>query len=121
MGYIFAGVDPIHFLLAYAGMIVHILSKMDLLSGAKEFSLKAHVKKNIYSILASLIMIPILLIMATDASIKELLPINKVTAVIAGAQTQSIFNSLLNVYAKKRGLTTTTTTTNDNPTPPDAA
>ena len=101
MSVIFEGIDPIHWVLAYAGMFIHILLKVADLNQTPDFSIKSHVKKNIYTIIASLIMIPVLLIVLTDTSLKEVLPINKVTAVLAGYQTQSIFKSLMNMYQSR--------------------
>lgn len=46
-------------------------------------------------------MIPVLLILSYDTSLKDILPINNLTAVLAGWQTQSIFKSLMLFAGKK--------------------
>jgi hypothetical protein len=101
MDKIFLGIDLIHWLLAYAGMAIHILLKVADLNQTPDFKLKSHVKKNIYTIVASLIMIPVILVVLTDSSLKDIFPINKATAVLAGYQTQSLFKSLMNMYASR--------------------
>ncbi len=88
--------------LAYAGVLLHILTRLaELKKAKKNTSIKAYCKDNIYTIIATAIMTPLLLIMATDSSIKELLPINNVTAVLAGWQTQSVFRSIMALAKKK--------------------
>ena len=98
---IFESIDLVHWILAYAGMSIHILLKVADLNQTPDFKIKTHIKKNIYTIIASLIMIPVILIVLTDESLKDILPINKVTAVLAGYQTQSLFKSLMNMYISR--------------------
>lgn len=88
-------VAPEYYALAYAGMVLHILTKLAELTKEKKFSFRQYIKKNIFNILATFIMIPILLIISTDTSLKDILPINYVTAVLAGWQTQSLFRTLM--------------------------
>lgn len=97
----FLGIDIIHWLLAYAGMSIHILLKVADLNQTPDFKLKSHIQKNIYTIVASLIMIPVILIVLTDSSLKDIFPINKATSVLAGYQTQSLFKSLMNMYESR--------------------
>jgi hypothetical protein len=106
-------INPTHLILAYAGMIMHILVKLAELNKEKSFKLKEYIKKNIYTMISSFISIPVILIMATDDSLKDLLPINKVTAVLAGWQTNSIFKSLMTLASKKVITTTTNDTENE--------
>lgn len=102
---IFQGVEPIHFALAYAGMLIHILAKVSDLNQNPDFKLTTYVKKNIYTIVATFIMIPVILILLTDTSMKDILPINKVTSVLAGYQTQSTFRTIMNIFKKKNPST----------------
>ena len=97
----FLGIDIIHWLLAYAGMSIHILLKVADLNQTPDLKLKSHIQKNIYTIVASLIMIPVILIVLTDSSLKDIFPINKATSVLAGYQTQSLFKSLMNMYESR--------------------
>ena len=94
-------IDILHWLLAYAGMTIHILLKVADLNQTPDFSIRSHIKKNIYTIVASIIMIPVLLIVLSDDSLKDILPINKVTSVLAGYQTQSVFKSIMNMFASR--------------------
>lgn len=99
-----AGLEPLHFFLAYAGLILNLLMKMGEEFPLLDFSFKTFFKKYLFSILFSLIAIPVLLIVATDTSIHEFLPINYVTAVLAGWQTQAIFKSTFTMVVNRRGL-----------------
>lgn len=100
------GLNPLFFILAYAGMLLHFLMKLAEVFNLPDFSFKIFFKRNIIPLLISIIGIPVLLIVATDASIKDILPINYVTSVLAGWQTQSLFKTLFALYGKKRGLST---------------
>lgn len=93
-------VKPEYYALAYTGMILHILMKLAELSKEKKFSFFSYLKKNIFNIIASFIMIPVILIIATDTGVKDLLPINYVTAVLTGWQTQSLFRTLMQLGTK---------------------
>jgi len=89
--------ELIHFLLAYAGMLIHSLTKLAEHQKLKSFTYSDFLKNNLITNITSAISIPVILIVATDTSLKELLPINYVTALLAGWQTQSIFKSLGNI------------------------
>lgn len=97
-------VDYIHVLLAYGAMIIHIFLKTAALQDNKPFSvkiLKTYIIHNLYTILATLIMIPVLLTIATDPSIKTILPLNYVTAALAGWQTNSTFIGVMEIYSHR--------------------
>ena len=98
------GLNPIYFLLAYAGMLIHILMKLAEVFNRPDFTWKEFFRTNVISFFVSLIGIPVLLIVATDESVKDVLPINNVTAMLAGWQTQSLFKTLFAVYSKKSGV-----------------
>lgn len=99
-----AGLEPLHFILAYAGLALSLTMKMGEEYPTTDFSFKGFFKKYIISIIFSLIAIPVILVMATDTSMHEFLPINYVTAVLAGWQTQAIFKSTFTMVANRRGL-----------------
>lgn len=98
----FEGIESIHFFLAYAGAILHILMKLSEVFSRSDFSWKFFIRKNIIPFIISVIGIPVLLVVATDTSLKETLPINYVTAVLAGWQTQSFFKTLSLLYSRKK-------------------
>jgi len=99
---LFPGLEMQHIILAYVGVLLHILVKLaELKKQDHKFTLKSYCKSNIYTILATAIMVPLLLILSTDTSLKDVLPINNVTAVLAGWQTQSVFKSLMSMYSGK--------------------
>ena len=99
---LFPGLEIQHIILAYVGVLLHILVKLaELKKQDQKFTLKSYCKSNTYTILATAIMVPLLLILSTDTSLKDVLPINNVTAVLAGWQTQSVFKSLMAMYSGK--------------------
>lgn len=85
----------IHIALAYAGMIIHLLIKLERATKKQDFSFKTYFKTIAIPTVINIIAIPVLLIMMGDSSLTEILPINNVTSVLAGYQTQSIFKSLM--------------------------
>ena len=95
------GLTMQHLILAYAGMIIHVLFKLAKISKARDFNIKTFLKQNIFSMAATFLSIPVILIMATDPAIKDTLPINNVTAVLAGWQTNSTFKNLMGLFGKK--------------------
>jgi hypothetical protein len=81
----------IHWFLAFAGLAVHVLMKLGEVKGAFFANIK---RKEVFTIFASMILVPIILIVCTDSSVKQILPINYVTAFLAGYQTQSFVRSI---------------------------
>ncbi|OQA33120.1 MAG: hypothetical protein BWY54_01003 [Candidatus Dependentiae bacterium ADurb.Bin331] len=90
-----------HLILAYAGMFIHVLLKLAKLSKRPGFGIKIFVRENLFSMAATFLSIPVILIMAADPAIKDILPINNVTAVLAGWQTNSTFKNLMSLFDKK--------------------
>jgi hypothetical protein len=87
----------IHWFLAYAGLFIQILLKLSDVKG----NLLANIKrKDVLTVLASIIAIPVVLIVCTDSAMKELLPINYLTALLAGQQTQYLLSVLVNMGRK---------------------
>ena len=95
-------VDPVYLLLAYTGMLLYILMKLSELSKSPDFTAKSFFKNNIYSLIATVIMIPLILIMAKTDLVKDTLPINNVTAVLAGWQTNSVYKSIMGVFGERK-------------------
>jgi hypothetical protein len=88
----------LHWFLAYGGLLVHILLKLSQIKGA---FLKGITRKEVFTFIASIVSIPIILIVCTDSMMKEVLPINYVTAFLAGYQTQSFMRSVSKITNNK--------------------
>lgn len=93
-----------HYILAYAGMILYLLMKLAEVFPKPEFSYREFFTQNIITVIISVIGIPVLLILSTDTSLKDILPINYVTAVLCGWQTQSLFKSVFSLYSTRKGI-----------------
>jgi len=93
--------DTMHWLLAFSGALIHILLKVQEATGDKKYYFGAYFKKNWASLTATIIMIPVILVVLSDTSLSEILPINHVTALLAGYQTNSVFKSLIGIGKKK--------------------
>jgi hypothetical protein len=87
-----------HFLLAYIGLFIHLLGKLKSATKKPKFSKKVFIKDNWVNTLASVLLIPIILILLCEPAIKTTLPINNLTAVLAGYQVNSVFRFLMNFY-----------------------
>jgi hypothetical protein len=93
--------ETMHWFLAFAGAMIHSLLKVAELQREGKYKPLDYLKSNYITLIATVIMIPTLLIVVTDTSLAELLPINYVTALLAGYQTQSLFKSLISIGGKK--------------------
>jgi hypothetical protein len=91
------GLDALHWVLAYLGLSVHLFLKLAETPGPLFYGIT---KRDILTLIASAAAIPAILIMCTDTSLHELLPINYVTAFLAGFQTQSILRSIGTITGK---------------------
>ena len=91
-----------HWLLAYAGLVIHQLMKMAATPGKFSISFK---KKDVLVLIASAISIPAILVICTDTSLADVLPINYVTAFLAGYQTQEILKSFTGIGSRAMSQT----------------
>ena len=91
----FEGLTIIHVLLAYAGLLIHDLVELSKVNKQDGFNLIIWVKANLLHSLINVISIPIILAILSDPSLRDLLPINNITATLAGYQTQSLFSNLV--------------------------
>lgn len=91
------GLDITYLLLAYGGLILHVLLKVAELPGSLLSGIN---KKMILVTVASIIAIPIILIICSDTSMSNLLPINHITAFLAGYQTQSFLRTISSIGGK---------------------
>jgi hypothetical protein len=89
-----------HWLIAIGGALIHIILKLSELPETKgiwaSFS-----RKDKFVSLASLIAIPVLLMIMTDTNLGDLFPLNNATAFLVGFQTQSIIRSFATIAGKK--------------------
>lgn len=94
--------DPIHLFLAYSGMLVHtiIQTQKSINQYKKEWDWRVYVKMNIMHWLADIIAIPVILIIFTDPAMKELWPMNYITATFTGYTAQSMLHSLFKLKKK---------------------
>lgn len=99
-----ANIDTLNLLLAYAGMLIHFMMKLGSVYPRPDFSFRTFMRHNIFPMLISIVGIPMLLIIATDPAIQEVLPINKATAMLCGWQTQSVFKTIFEFYQNKKGF-----------------
>lgn len=90
-----------HWLLSFAGATIAILLKVIEMQKMPGYTFGAYVKKYWISIIVTAIMIPVLLITISDTSLKELLPINNLTALLSGYQTQEMFKTITNLGKSK--------------------
>ena len=93
--------DYLHWILAFAGALIHVLLKVQEVTQDKKYVFGSYLKKNWASVTATIVMIPVLLLVLSDTSLSEILPINHVTALLAGYQTDSLFKSLIGLGKKK--------------------
>lgn len=87
----------VHWMLAYTGFVIEILLKMANVKGNLLSSIR---RKDILTAIASILAIPVILIVCTDTAMKELLPINYLTALLAGQQTQYLLSVLVGMGQK---------------------
>jgi len=90
------GLEPLHYMLAYAGLGIHVFMKMAETPGSL---LEGFTKKDVLTTIASAIAIPAILIMCSE-NLNTVLPINYVTAFLAGFQTQSVLRSIGKITGK---------------------
>lgn len=90
-----------HWILAFDGALIHVLLKVQEVTQDKKYVFGTYFKKNWASLVATAIMIPVLLIVLSDTSLSEILPINHVTALLAGYQTNSLFKSVIGIGKKR--------------------
>lgn len=83
---------PLHWALAYTGLMVHLLLKIGNMKGSIWVNFS---RKFVTSSIASFLLIPAILLICTDTGMKELLPINYLTAFFAGYQTQSLMANIV--------------------------
>ena len=93
---------PLHVLLAYAGLFIHTLGKLAKAQRSMpDYTFKKFVKNHAISFMSSIILIPVVLLMACDMANAETLPINNTTSVFAGYGTNSVFRMFMGITKKR--------------------
>lgn len=90
--------SSLHWALAYTGLLVHLLMKVGNMKGNLWINFS---RKFVTSTIASFLLIPAILLICTDTGMKELLPINYLTAFLAGYQTQSLMANIVSLRKVK--------------------
>ena len=88
----------IHWFLAYAGLVVHVFSKIAETQGS---IFRIFNRKEIFTVLSSIVLIPIILIICTDTGIKEQIPITYATSFLTGYSTESIVRTITKIGRNK--------------------
>lgn len=97
---IILGINIIHWIIALGGALIHVLLKLSEVPENKKL-LSAFTRKDKFVSIASFIAIPVLLLVISDTSLSELLPLNYVTSFLLGYQTQSFLRSFIVISSKK--------------------
>ena len=111
------GIDPMHLIIAFAGMIIHMFMRLAEISNSTGFNIIAYTKKNKYSIISTVIGIPFLLILLKDnAWMSEHFPLNNATAALVGWQSQSIIRAVMSIGSNKiKAIVASNKEKNDTP------
>jgi methyltransferase-like protein len=92
---------PLHWLIAYATVLIYILMTIqELKDKDANYKFGSYLKKYWASTLATAIMLPIILLIAAE-NFSDILPINNVTAALAGWNTNSFFKKIMGAASKK--------------------
>lgn len=91
---------PLHWILAYATALIYVLLKIQEMNQDNGYQFGAYLKKHWASTLATIIMIPVCLIVLSE-NFPDILPINNITACLCGWQTNSMFRTLMSAGKKK--------------------
>ncbi len=89
----------LHWFLAYGGLLVHILLKLKETKGPLVNAIN---RKEVLTAISSAVLVPIILIICTDKGMSEILPINYVSAFLAGYQTQSFARTFSKFVNRER-------------------
>lgn len=93
-------ITTMQWILAYAGSFIYIMMKLQELQDIKGYQLGAYIKKYWASTLATSVMIPVCMLILSE-NFDDLLPVNNLTAVLVGYQTNQIFKSIMSIGGKK--------------------
>jgi len=95
-----ADINIYYWAIALGGALIHILLKLSEVPETKGLW-ASFTRKDRFVTLASFVAIPVLLMIMTDTSLGDLLPLNYITAFLTGYQTQSFLRSFAQIAGKK--------------------
>lgn len=95
-----ADINIYYWAIALGGAMIHILLKIAEIP-EKQGIWASFSRKDRFVTLASFVAIPVLLMVMTDTSLGDLLPLNYFTAFLTGYQTQSFLRSFAMIAGKK--------------------
>lgn len=98
-------INPItlHWILAYAGAFIYVLLKIQTLSRQKDYKFGSYLKEHWPSTIATAVMIPVCMLILQD-NFTDILPLNNLTSVLVGYQTNQIFRSMMSLGKKKHNI-----------------
>jgi len=91
---------PLHWVLAFAGAFIYVLLKIQEMNSEKGYKFGGYLKKYWASTLATIVMIPVSLLILSE-NFPDILPINNITATLVGYQTNSMFKTIMGAGANK--------------------
>lgn len=114
----FEGITYIHWILATLGLALYYLRQIGNFDGQKWKDMFD--RKQITVLISSIIFIPVLFFVCSEPGMNEIIPINYLTAVVAGYQTRDVMNLFFKFGQDKikinmnNDLENSKTTDNDN-------
>ena len=88
-------VNTLHWLMAYAGALLHLLMKFAEMRKVAGFTAGGWIKENLLHTIINFISIPVVIVLISDPAVQTYLPLTYPTALLAGWQTQSMLKSLI--------------------------
>lgn len=88
-------ISPLHWLMAYAGALLHLLMKYGEHRKQPGFTFGGWIKENLLHTIINFISIPVVMVLISDPAVQTYLPLTYPTALLAGWQTQSMLKSLI--------------------------
>lgn len=91
----------LHWVIAYTTAIIYVLLKIsELKTQNPNYQFGDYLKKHWASTIATALMLPVILLIAAE-DLPDILPINNITAALAGWQTNSLFKTVMGAAANK--------------------
>lgn len=94
-------ITTVEWFIAFSAMLVTFLKNLNVAKEDNKFSIKAYFKAKWVSMLATAILLPTVLLVCTDPTMSDILPINKVTAFLAGLQVDSVTDFVVEIGKSK--------------------
>lgn len=95
-------ITTVEWFIAFSAMLVTFLKNLNVAKDANnKFSLAAYIKAKWVAMLSTMILLPTVLLVCTDPTMEDILPINKVTAFLAGLQIDSVTDFVVEIGKSK--------------------